>query len=140
MERDINHIPHENSSKQLTADECSKLDGIRVKIADVKWVSDVSRYKDGLELPVGQEIQVEKVELQSYPFGTNIIGRDVVCSTKYNLKQNQDGNWTVNLHEKSSTKKFLTKYKLDKIVDAKDIEVVLIAQVKGDYNYMTISI
>ena len=108
-----------------TDDELSKLDGCRVDIANVEIVEDNSRWKDGVELPEGQEIKVQKIKLTTEPFGTDLIGREITHVEKYNLK-NKDGRWIVSLHEKSKTGLFLAKYQLGSFKDTKGTSVVLI--------------
>ena len=107
-------------------EECSKLDGFRVKIVDVKIIDDVSRYDNlGNELPEGQEVPVKKIQLTTDEFGQELIGRKIFHIQSYSLKE-KDGKWIVSLHEKSNTGQFLSKYKLDRFENAVGKEVVLV--------------
>ncbi len=65
----------------------------------------------------------------SEPFGTDLIGREVIHRERYNLK-NKDGVWKVSLHEKSNTGQFLAKYGVDKFENAVSKEVVLVKRTK----------
>ncbi|MCK5624981.1 hypothetical protein KAI04_04015 [Candidatus Pacearchaeota archaeon] len=125
----------------LSDDEMNKLDGCRVPIASVEIIDDTSKYQDGKLLPDDQEISVKKIELTSAPFGTALIGRDIVHKERYNLKS-KDGAWKVSLHEKSNTGQFLAKYGVDKFENAVSKEVVLVKKTNPETkrSWMKISI
>lgn len=115
-----------------TEDEMDKLDGSRVKIASCEVVDRTSKFgQDGNLLPEGQEIPVKRIEITTEEFGAGQIGRAIKHVEEYNLK-NKDGNWFVNLHEKSKTAQFLAKYKLPDFTKAVGTEVVVIKRTNPD--------
>lgn len=113
------------------AEEVTKLDGCRAKIAECTIIDDISPVYDKKTSMIieGQEQKVKKIELVTEEFGENLIGRNIVVKAKYKL-QNKDGKWTVSLHEKSHTAKFLSKYSLESFANVKGTEVVIVKQTK----------
>lgn len=108
-----------------SAEECTKLDGIRVKIASIEVIDDVGPvYDDKNKKVEGQEKKMKKVKLTTEGFGSDLIGREIVHVEKYNLKE-KDGQWSVSLHEKAKTGQFLAKYEFEKFEEAIGTEVIM---------------
>lgn len=125
-----------------TNEELNKIDGTKVKIKSANIIKDTSKFgKDGETLPEGQEREVYKIELESEPFGQDLIGRDITHKERYNLVE-KNGEWIVSLHEKSKTAQFLAKYGKDRFENVPGTEVILVKKTNANTgrSYLRIAI
>jgi len=108
-----------------TAEECTQLDGSKVKVAVCKVIDSIVPVFNDAGSPIeGKERQVKQIYIETEPFGKEVIGRDVTVSAKYNLKE-IDGKWVVSMHEKANTAKFLAKYNFESFKDVVGTNVII---------------